>query len=195
VTLRPRLATGLPFSPWTSGLGGLSVFAGCELDRTCVHESVGKIQVVQIRRVLLLFALVLGLSALVASIAPPPEEDEEAQKSEPTVATPAIRPPTNLRAPVRLPARLRGARPPTRRVEAGSSFSLAVAVPEAGDVVIDDLGLRQTADPLSPARFDLLASPPGHHAVAFVPLRGGRRVIGRLAFVEPVTVTPRRRDR
>src|SRR5919106_4348252 len=83
VTLRPRLATGLPFSPWTSGLGGLSVFAGCELDRTCVHESVGKIQVVQIRRVLLLFALVLGLSALVASIAPAPEDGEEGSDEPP----------------------------------------------------------------------------------------------------------------
>ena len=49
-------------------LRGLSVFAPLFLDRTSVHESVGKIQVVQIRRVLLLFALVLGLSALVASL-------------------------------------------------------------------------------------------------------------------------------
>jgi hypothetical protein len=195
VTLRPRLATGLPFSPWTSGLGGLSVFAGCELDRTCVHESVGKIQVVQMRRVLLLFALVLGLSALVATIAPAPEEDEEAPERESTVAAPAVTPPTDLSAPVRLPARARGAPSPTRRVEAGSSFSLEVSVREPGDVVIDDLGLRQTADPLTPARFDLLASPPGRHAVAFVPVRGGRRVIGRLAFVEPATVTPRQRDR
>jgi hypothetical protein len=176
-------------------LGGLSVFAGAELDRTCVHESIGKIQVVQIRRVLLLFALVLGLSALVASIAPPPEEDEEAPEREKTVAAPVVNPPTDLSAPVRLPARARGDRPPIRRVEAGSSFSLEVPVREPGDVVIDGLGVRQTADPLSPARFDLLASPAGRHAVAFVPVRGPRRVTGRLAFVEPATVTPRRRDR
>ena len=142
----------------------------------------------QIRRVLLLFALVLGLSALVASIAPPPEEDEEAPEPEPIVATPAVQPAI---APVRLSARTYV----IRRIEAGSSFSLEVRVREAGDVVIAELGLRQTADPLAPARFYLLASPPGRHAVAFVPLRGGRRVIGRLAFVEPATVTPRRPDR
>ena len=142
----------------------------------------------QIRRVLLLFALVLGLSALVASIAPPPEEDEEASQPERTVSTPAIQPAI---APVRLPARTH----PIRRVEAGSSFSLVVSVRQPGDVVIDDLGLRQTADPLSPARFELLASPPGRHTVAFVPVRGRRRVIGRLAFVEPATVTPKRPGR
>jgi len=149
---------------------------------------------VQIRRVLLLFALVLGLSALVASIAPPPGEDAEAPERESTVAAPAVRAPTDLSAPVRLPAPVRGGRPPIRRVETGSSFSLEVPVRETGDVVIDELGLRQTADPLSPARFALLASPTGRHAVTFVPLRGGRRVIGRLAFVEPATVTRRRPD-
>jgi hypothetical protein len=150
---------------------------------------------VQIRRVLLLFALVLGVSALVASLAPPPEEDEEPPEPAPTVATPGARPPTDLSAPVRLRARDDGSRPPIRRVEAESSFSLEVAVPETGDVVIDQLGLRQTADPLSPARFDLLASPPGRHAVAFVPVRGPRRVIGQLAFVERPMVTRRPRDR
>ena len=143
----------------------------------------------QIRRVLLLFALVLGLSALVASIAPPPEEDEEAgSEPESTVSTPLVQPPS---APVRLSQRTHA----IRRVESGSSFSLRVSVQKPGDVVIDGLGLRQTAEPLSPARFDLLASPPGRHAVAFVPVRGRRRVIGRLAFVEPATVTPRRRGR
>jgi hypothetical protein len=150
---------------------------------------------VQIRRVLLLFALVLGLSALVASIAPPPEEDEEAPEREPTVATPAVRPPTDLSSPLRLPARARGARPPVRRVRAGSSFSLDVAVREPGDVVLEGLGLRQTADPRSPAHFELLASPSGRHAVDFAPVLGDRRLVGWLAFAEPATVTPRPRDR
>jgi hypothetical protein len=154
---------------------------------------VGKIQVVQIRRVLLLFALVLGLSALVASIAPPPEEAEEPPEPAPTVASPAVRPPTDLSAPITLSARAHGA--PTRRVRLGSSFSLEVAVREPGDVVIAGLGLRQSADPQAPARFDLLARPAGRYAVAFVPLRGERRTIGWLSFVEPVTVTPRPRDR
>jgi len=154
---------------------------------------VGKIQVVQIRRVLLLFGLVLGLSALVASIAPPPEEDGESPEPAPTVASPGVRPPADLSAPITLSARAEGA--PTRRVRLGSSVSLQVTVPKPGDVVIEDLGLRQSADPQAPARFDLLAHAAGRYAVAFVPLRGERRTIGWLAFVEPATVTPRPRDR
>ena len=147
----------------------------------------------QLRRILLLFALVLGLSALVAALAPPPEEDEEPSERGSTVAAPRLQ--TDLSAPIRLPARAGSTRLRVRRVEAGSSFSLEVPVPEAGDVVIDDLGLRQTADPLSPARFDLLAAPLGRHAVGFVPVRGRRRLSGRLAFVAPRTVTRPRRDR
>jgi hypothetical protein len=83
----------------------------------------------------------------------------------------------------------------TRRVPLGSSFSLDVPVREPGDVVIDDVGLRQSADPHSPAHFELLASPRGRHYVGFVPVRGERRVIGQLVFARPATVTRRPHDR
>jgi hypothetical protein len=171
----------------------LSVRARPFLDPTYVHESVGKIQVVQIRRVLLLFALVLGLSALVASLAPPPEDSGEGASETPaTTVEEAVPVPAAGPRQVTLAAR---AHPPTRRIEAGSSLSLTVSVPAPGDVVLEDLGLRQSADPLTPARFALLAEPPGRHAVTFVPVDGERRVLGRLAFVEPATVTQPRRGR
>jgi hypothetical protein len=151
---------------------------------------------VQIRRVLLLFALVLGLSALVASLAPAPEDTDQQPATESTVAAPPPPPgPAMQRMTVRMPVRRAGAPRVTRRVREGSSFSLEVPVREAGDVVVDELGLRQAVDPRTPARFYLLAEPPGRYAVAFVPVLGGRRVIGHLAFVGPETVTPRRRDR
>ena len=191
--MRPRLATGLPLSPWTSGLGRLSVFAGCELDRTCVHESVGKIQVVQIRRVLLLFALVLGLSALVASIAPPPETRDEPEET-PVTAPAAPGGPVVRTPPVSLSVPPAGEPPPTRRVRVGSSFALEVSVPEPGDIVLEGLGLRQSADRLAPARFAVFAASPGRHAVEFLPVRGEKRIAGQLSFEEPVTVTPRRPD-
>jgi hypothetical protein len=131
---------------------------------------------VQIRRVLLLFALVLGLSALVAALAPPPDE-EESQPAEPTTVE-ADAPPPFLERALELRVRAADARLVTRRVEPGSSFSLTVSVPGPGDVILEGLGLRQTADPLSPAHFELLASPRGNHAVTFVPLDGERRVVG-----------------
>ena len=150
----------------------------------------------QIRRVLLLFALVLGLSALVASIAPPPEsEDEEAARDKPALEQaapggPAVGPPS-----VSLTVPDAGGQAPTRRVVVGSSFTLEVSVPEPGDVVLEGLGLRQSADPLAPARFDLVAQPPGRYQVAFLPVGGDRRTAGWVAFAEPVTVTRRPRDR
>jgi hypothetical protein len=195
VTLRPRLATGLPFFTVALWLRGLSVGAGRLLDRTCVYESVGKIQVVQVRRVLLLFALVLGLSAVVASIVPAPEDaDRDNEKTTSARAAPTSGPSVPT-PPVRLPARAKASPRVTRRVRAGSSFALIVSVKEPGDVVVDDLGLRQSADPHFPAHFELLASPPGRHYVGFVPVLGERRVIGQLDFVAPATVTPRPRDR
>ena len=142
----------------------------------------------QIRRVLLLFALVLGLSAVVASIAPSPETDEE----PPSRTTPAAKasPASVPTTPVHVT--LRGG---TQRVPAGSSFSLDVPVKEPGDVAIDSLGLRQSADPHTPAHFELLASPRGRHSVEFTPVLGERRVIGQLDFAEPETATRRPRDR
>ena len=149
----------------------------------------------QIRRVLLLFALVLGLSAVVASIAPPPEDTEQGtEKTVPARAAPASGPSVRT-PPVRLPARAEASPRVTRQVRAGSSFVLIVPVREPGDVAVDDLGLRQSADPHFPAHFELLASPRGRHYVGFVPVLGERRVIGQLDFVEPATVTPRPRDR
>jgi hypothetical protein len=139
---------------------------------------------VQIRRVLLLFALVLGLSALVAALAPPPETDEDEPAK--TTATRVAPPPVPGRT-VTLPG--------TRRVPVGARFTLEVPVREPGDVAIDTLGLRQSADPLAPARFELLADRPGPHEVDFVPLRGERRVLGRLEFAEAATVTPPQRGR
>ena len=136
----------------------------------------------QIRRVLLLFALVLGLSALVASLAPPPEE----RRSEPAATVPDE---AAVPAPAPGALRLTVARPggpvPVRRAPAGSSVSLEVSVREPGDVVIERLGLRQSADRLAPATFSLLAEPPGRHAVTFHPLDGRARVVGRLEFVRP----------
>ncbi len=143
---------------------------------------------------LLLFALVLGLSALVASIAPAPEDRDEGSDEPPAgegaAPSGAVQP-----ASISLAVRPPGAQPPTRRVPAGSSLTLQVSVPEPGEVLLEGLGLRQAADPLTPARFELLADPPGGHGVTFVPVAGETREAGRIEFEEPATVTPRPRDR
>jgi hypothetical protein len=143
---------------------------------------------------LLLFALVLGLSALVASIAPPPETDDE---DPPAATVTGDAPPSTVPGTktVVLSARETPEEAPPRRVPVGSSFVLEVPVPEPGDVVVDRLGLRQYADRLTPARFTILAEPPGRYEVAFAPVQGERRIVGSVAFVEPEAATPRRPGR
>jgi len=147
--------------------------------------------------VLLLFALVLGLSAVVASLAPPPEQSSDEERgTDTTVATsPTPTGPAMRRMPLRIAARGQKAPPVTRRVRQGSAFALEVTVREAGDVVLEGLGFRQSADPRTPAQFYVLASPPGRYDVVFAPVVGDRRVIGHLDFVKPETVMPRRPDR
>ena len=146
----------------------------------------------QIRRVLLLFALVLGLSALVASIAPPPEDRDETPAT--VVEPPPAAAPEPIAPPLKVSAKETGAAP-TRRVSVGSGFTLQVSVPEPGDVSLEGLGLRQSADPLTPARFDLVAERRGRYPVVFHPVEGDRRVVARLAFEDQQTVTPQQRDR
>jgi hypothetical protein len=147
---------------------------------------------VQLRRVLLLFALVLGLSALVASIVPPPEE--RADEASPAVERPSSRPrasgPSDA-VRVDVAADPRRDRLETWRAAVGSRVSVEVSVRSPGDITLGGLGLRQSADPLAPARFDLLAARTGRHPIVFVPIRGRARVVGRLAFAEPATVKPR----
>jgi hypothetical protein len=153
-------------------------------------------QAVQIRRVLLLFALVLGLSALVASLAPAPDTGDEGT-DDTTVATTPEATPLERAEPlvVRFSAGAKRQEFPTRRVPLGSSFVLEVSVPGPGDVLVDELGLRQSADPLTPARFAILAQPPGGYAVGFVPATGERILVGEVEFVEPASATRPRRDR
>lgn len=120
-----------------------------------------------LRRALLLFALVLGLTAVAASIAPPPPSERGGEVEPPPPPPPdAGEEPVELR--FRPPAA--GARPKSRRVEPGVPLSVEVAVREPGEVAIPRLGRSDYATPLAPARFDLLAPQPGRYEVTFAPL-------------------------
>jgi hypothetical protein len=150
---------------------------------------------VQLRRVLLLFALVLGLSALVASLAPPPERPGEGDKeAAPPESTGVTEPAAAASRTVRFSAPGPAVRPRAARVVLGSQLTVEVRVPRPGEVELEGLGLRASADRLTPARFDLTAQPAGRYAVVFHPARGGERVAGRLEFAEkPRLRQPRRR--
>ena len=125
-----------------------------------------------LRRALLLFAIVLGMAALVASLSQPVEErradssQREPRKSRPPTASPTPAPD--------LPQALsfEAADDETMRLRAGDAATVEVAVEEPGSVEIPGMGLSATADPVTPARFDVLASRPGRYQLLFTPAGG-----------------------
>jgi hypothetical protein len=128
-----------------------------------------------LRRALLLFAIVLGLAAVAASVSRSPDE-----RGEPVSPAPGAtdRAPGATASPGRevstgtteltFPA----GEPITRRLSAGGSATIVVEADEPGQARIPDLGLSAPADPLTPARFEIFASDPGRHAISFLPTAG-----------------------
>jgi hypothetical protein len=136
---------------------------------------------VHIRRALLLFAIVLGMAALVASISRPPEKQTATEQSEepsPGVGTsPEAGPGTAAPAPADAPARPisfdAGSRD-RRRLAQGRAATVEIAVDEPGSVDVPDLGLTASADEHTPARFEIFATRAGAYAILFRPADGDR---------------------
>jgi hypothetical protein len=130
------------------------------------------IRPVHLRRALLLFAIVLGMAALVASLSRPIEERrDDSEQREPREP----RPPTASAPPAQEPPELRSfeaSESETMRLRAGTAATVEVSVEEPGTVEIPGLGLSAAADPVTPARFDVLASRPGRYELLFTPAGG-----------------------
>jgi hypothetical protein len=127
---------------------------------------------VHLRRALLLFAIVLGMAALVASLSRPIEERRsDSSQREPTDTTPPTASPTP--APD-LPEALsfEASENETMRLQAGHAATVEVSVEEPGSVDIPRMGLSAAANPHTPARFDVLASRPGPYQLLFTPAGG-----------------------
>ena len=129
-----------------------------------------------LRRALLLFALVLGLTGLAASIAPPPEREKERVEPPPAPSPQAAQEPRTLT--FRAPAM--GRRPPERRVRPDARIIVQLAAREPGQASLPALGRLENATDLVPARFELLAPPPGRYDVLFEPTDGTPARVGTL---------------
>jgi hypothetical protein len=133
---------------------------------------------VHIRRALLLFAIVLGLAAIAASVSRTPEDsgDRESQPAVPSEAEDVPSPSLSLSpgdaAPVAGVRELvfEADRDQTRQVDAGQPATVLVEVEEPGLVEIADLGLSAPAEPLTPARFEILTSTPDRLDMTFTPV-------------------------
>jgi hypothetical protein len=131
---------------------------------------------------MLLFAIVLGLAALATSVSRPLEERRT--PGAPTTEAPPPPPRRQLE-----PARLSfdTSRPRRRlRLETGRPAVVLVRAETAGLVELTGLGLSATADPLTPARFEVLASQPIGVRVLFTPAGAGdSQVAGTLLVTSP----------
>lgn len=143
----------------------------------CARSALPSIRTVHLRRALLLFAIVLGLAAIAASVSRPGDNTSERGTSSPGVSQAT----DTERAPTASPGSADAAEPlaavtfdnperePTRRVSAGQATTVLVEVDEPGEVEIPDLGLSAPGEPLTPARFEVFSAEPGTHEVLFTP--------------------------
>jgi hypothetical protein len=124
-----------------------------------------------LRRVMLLVAMVLLLTGVVVALAPPRHRSAQSAAGAP----PAL--PGRSSAPrtvlLRFPA---PGRVPLARVEQGDHVLVRVSASEAGDASF--AGQTDSAEPGTPATFDLLAASAGRYAVTFAPAFSRPRRIG-----------------
>jgi hypothetical protein len=115
---------------------------------------------VHLRRAILLFALVLGLTAVAAAVSPSRDE-EPGPPPPPSTSTPAA---SVLPREVELEA-LESGRPEVVRARQGERLVVLVTSAQGGIVRIPKLGRTDSVSTSAPARFDLLAPPPGRYDV------------------------------
>jgi hypothetical protein len=126
---------------------------------------------VHIRRALLLFAIVLGMAALAASLSRPPEERSSTQprkEQTPGQVTAKPLPPANPPMVLSFDALTHE----RRRLPVDRAATIEVSVDEPGSVELPDLGLTASADEYTPARFDLLPTRTGSYVILFTPAQG-----------------------
>ena len=122
-----------------------------------------------LRRALLLFAIVLGLAAVAASVSRPRDDDPPATTDRQQSQTVE---PSELQgedAPGSVDVTFVVDHARAHRIEAGQAATVVVEVPEAGQVSIDSLGMTSTAEPTTPASFDVLTSAAGRYPITFTP--------------------------
>ena len=131
-----------------------------------------------LRRALLLFAIVLGTAALVASLSRPVDDDRE--RSRPADPGPPTASPAPPSSRPEAPVTFHATRNESRRMQAGQAATLEVAVNEPGSVEIPELGLSAPAAPLTPARFEVLPAEPGDYEIVFTAAGDEGEPAGRL---------------
>lgn len=126
----------------------------------------------------------LGIAAIASSITRPSDDGGDDTSADPageTTGSPASQPAAAPRpgTPAVDATTIRfseGGKRERRTLEAGRPATVVVAVEAPGQVEIPTLGLTQPAEPLTPARFDVLVPEAGRHRIVLRPAVGGASV-------------------
>ena len=133
------------------------------------------------RRLLVLMAVLLGLTALTTALAPRPRVTSPQATSTPR-PTPSAATPSARRAAAPAPRRAQqpshvvsrtidasvGARPARVRARAGDTVRLVVRGDVLDAVELEGLDEIEPVEPGSPARFEFLAEAPGEHPIVLL---------------------------
>jgi hypothetical protein len=119
------------------------------------------------RRIAILVAVLMGLTALAASVAPPPQPDRRNPAPTPAPTAPPVGTASAPAGVVEL--RLEVGRPGARlahvRARVGDTVMLEVSGNVVDSVVVDHFEAIEPIDPATPARLQLEAAVPGSFAV------------------------------
>ena len=131
------------------------------------------------RRLVIVMLVLLGVSTLLASLAPPPgSRTDSSTSTSPRTAKQASRNGGEL---VRREIDAQASRPEVIQVPAGDQLALEVSSDRVAEIEIGLLGLLDTAAPLSPARFDVFAEEPGSkYTITLTDDRDDSREIGEI---------------
>jgi hypothetical protein len=128
------------------------------------------------RRLLVLFAVLLGLTALVTSLAPRPTAGPRPVSTPAPTASPRAAAQPSRRIVRTISADAGSARGRVR-ARAGDVLALTVRGDELDDVSIDGLGKLEAVEPGAPARFEILLDTPGKFPVT---LLDAQRSVGQI---------------
>ena len=132
------------------------------------------------RRLVIVMLVLLGVSTLLASLAPPPGPRTGSSTTSGTSRTAKERPKGDgqlLRREIDAQAN----RPEVIQIPAGDQLALEVSSDRVAEIEIGLLGLLDTAAPLSPARFDVIAEEPGsRYTITLTDDRDEAREIGEI---------------
>jgi hypothetical protein len=124
---------------------------------------------VHLRRALLLFAIVLGLAAIVTSLSSPRRNSGRSPLPAPQTAPQSPPRLTPRPPPFERIAFIAGGHHERRKLRVGTHALVTVAVDRPGQVELEGFGLSQAADPDTPASFDVLRDAPLRARVVFIP--------------------------